>query len=180
MKRRIGNFTFGSRRASASKSGCGYAASTASMHLSSDCREFIALLRSEDVDFLIVGAAALAAHGRPRYSGDVDIWIRCDVETAARMERVIHGFGFGSTGLCAADFAQPDQVIQLGVAPNRIDILTGLTGLDFEGSWRYRAHLEFDGMTLPFIDRECLRKNKLSTGRPQDLADAAEMDRLRG
>lgn len=79
------------------------------MNLSTDCREFIALLRSESVDFLIVGAAALAAHGRPRYSGDVDFWIRCDEDTASKMERVIQKFGFASTKLTAQDFATPDK-----------------------------------------------------------------------
>lgn len=142
------------------------------MHLTSDCKEFIAWLLSEGVDFLVVGAAALAAHGRPRYSGDVDLWIRCDAPASQRMETVINKLGFGSTGLTASDFAQPDQVIQLGVAPNRIDILTGLTALDFSEAWDARVEIEFDGLKLPFLDRASLRRNKLATGRPQDLADA--------
>jgi len=146
------------------------------MNLTSDCREFIALLLSEGVDFLVVGAAALAAHGRPRYSGDVDLWIRCDGPTSERMETVIGKFGFASTGLSKDDFAQPDQVIQLGVAPNRIDILTGLTGLQFDEAWASRVGLELDGLRLPFIDRDSLRRNKLATGRPQDLADAQLLD----
>lgn len=146
------------------------------MNLTSDCREFIALLLSEGVDFLVVGAAALAAHGRPRYSGDVDLWIRCDQATSGRMENVIGKFGFASTGLSKEDFAQADQVIQLGVAPNRIDILTGLTGLQFDEAWASRVELELDGLRLPFIDRDSLRRNKLATGRPQDLADAQNLD----
>jgi len=141
------------------------------MHLSSDCKEFLALLRSEDVDFLMVGAAALAAHGRPRYSGDVDVWIRCDPGTATKMERVIEKFGFASTGLKAGDFLQPDQVIQLGVAPNRIDILTGLTGLDFTSAWDWRIELPLDGCILPFLDRASFIANKRATGRTQDAAD---------
>ena len=141
------------------------------MNLSKDCKEFIALLRSEGVDFLVVGAAALAAHGRPRYTGDIDLWIRCDTETSERMERVLERFGFGSTGLRAADFAEPNKVIQLGVAPNRVDILTGLTGLEFEAAWNKRIDLPLDDETLPFLDKDSLRDNKKATGRPQDIAD---------
>ena len=141
------------------------------MNLSKDCKEFIALLRSEGVDFLVVGAAALAAHGRPRYTGDIDLWIRCDTETSERMERVLERFGFGSTGLRAADFAEPNKVIQLGVAPNLVDILTGLTGLEFEAAWNKRIDLPLDDETLPFLDKDSLRDNKKATGRPQDIAD---------
>ncbi len=145
------------------------------MNLSKDCREFIALLRSEGVDFLVVGAAALAAHGRPRYSGDVDFWIRCDAQTAAQMERVIEKFGFASTKLKAADFADPDQVIQLGVAPNRIDILTGLTALKFDEAWIKRVEVKIDGLKLPVLDRESFRVNKAALGRNKDLADIEDL-----
>jgi hypothetical protein len=146
------------------------------MHLSNDCKEFIALLRSEGVDFLVVGAAALAAHGRPRYTGDIDLWIRCDTDTSRRMGRVIEGFGFGSTGLTSADFATPDQVIQLGVAPNRVDVLTGLTGLKFAEAWDKRVELPLGDQVLPFLDKESLRTNKQATGRPQDIADLQILD----
>lgn len=148
------------------------------MHLSSDCKEFLALLRYEGVDFLMVGAVALAAHGRPRYSGDVDVWIRCDHETALKMERVIENFGFASTGLKAADFACPDQVIQLGVAPNRIDILTGLTGLSFASAWANRVELELDGALLPFLDKASFITNKKAIGRAKDLADIEELGEI--
>jgi hypothetical protein len=145
------------------------------MNLSKDCREFIALLRSQGVDFLVVGAAALAAHGRPRYSGDVDFWIRCDADTAAKMERVIESFGFASTKLRAADFAKADQVIQLGVAPNRIDILTGLTALKFDDAWAKRVDVQIDGILLPVLDRESFRVNKAALGRNKDLADIEDL-----
>ena len=145
------------------------------MNLSKDCREFIALLRSQEVDFLVVGAAALAAHGRPRYSGDVDFWIRCNADTAAKMERVIEGFGFASTKLKAADFAEANQVIQLGVAPNRIDILTGLTAWNFGEAWVKRVEVEIDGLMLPVLDRESFRVNKAALGRNKDLADIEDL-----
>ena len=146
------------------------------MHLSDDCKEFIALRRSEGVDFLIVGAAALAAHGRPRYTGDIDIWMRCNKETARRMGNVIARFGFESTGPTAADFAEQNCIIQLGVAPNRVDILTGLTGLEFDTAWEKRVELPLADQILPFLDKESLRANKKATGRPQDLADLETLD----
>lgn len=156
--------------------GCKSAALPASMHLSSDCKEFLALLHSEKVDFLVVGAMALAAHGRPRYSGDVDLWIRCDEETALKMVRVIERFGFASTGLSKDDFATPDLVVQLGIAPNRIDILTGLTGLDFSSTWDARVTLEMDGIPLPFIDKASFIENKRAIGRAKDIADIDELE----
>jgi hypothetical protein len=117
----------------------------------------------------------LAAHGRPRYSGDVDFWIRCDADTAAKMERVIESFGFASTKLRAADFAKADQVIQLGVAPNRIDILTGLTALKFDDAWAKRVDVQIDGILLPVLDRESFRVNKAALGRNKDLADIEDL-----
>lgn len=91
------------------------------------------------------------------------------------MERVIEGFGFAPTNLKAADFARPDQVIQLGVAPNRIDILTGLTALNFDDAWAKRAEIELDGSVLPFLDRESFRRNKEALGRNKDLADVEDL-----
>ena len=91
------------------------------------------------------------------------------------MERVIEGFGFASTNLKAADFTEADQVIQLGVAPNRIDILTGLTALRFEDAWAKRVEIELGGLMLPFLDRESFRRNKEALGRNKDLADVEDL-----
>jgi hypothetical protein len=150
------------------------------MPLNPDSREFIELLLSEGVDFLVVGGVALAAHGRPRYTGDINFWIRCDSAMGERMERVVRKFGFASTGLKASDFGTADQVIQLGVAPHRIDILTGLSGLVFSEAWEKRVHFTLDGLTVPFLDRESLRANKRATGRPQDMADLETLDEIAG
>ena len=139
------------------------------MHLGKDLKEFIGLLRSERVRFLVVGAAALAVHGRPRYTGDVDFWIECSPRNAAKMQRVFGKFGFGGTRSC--DFEKPDHIIQLGRPPNRIDILTGLTGVTFASCWRRKVVRQVEGFRLPFLDLKSLRANKKATGRPQDLAD---------
>ncbi len=139
------------------------------MHLGKDLKEFIGLLRSERVKFLVVGAAALAVHGRPRYTGDVDFWIECTPANAKKMQKVFQFFGF--TGTKPADFRVPDQIIQLGRPPNRIDILTGLTGVAFAFCWKRRVVKAVEGIRLPFLDLESLRTNKKAVGRPQDLAD---------
>ena len=139
------------------------------MHLGKDLKEFIGLLRSERVRLPVVGAAALAVHGRPRYTGDVDFWIECNPGNAKRMQNVLENFGF--IGTEPADFQLPDQIIQLGRPPNRIDILTGLTGVVFASCWKRRQVRNVEGIRLPFLDLQSLRINKRATGRPQDLAD---------
>jgi len=116
------------------------------MRLEKDLREFIALLNSNEVEYVIVGAFALAFHGRPRYTGDIDILVRPSPDNGAKLERAISVFGFSSVGLSAADFLAPDQVVQLGRAPNRIDILTSLTGVDFEEVWDQRVESEIDAL----------------------------------
>lgn len=141
------------------------------MQLPEEWRAFIELLNSNEVEYLIVGAVALAYHGMPRYTGDLDILIRNSPENAKRLETALDRFGFASLGLTAADFVNSYQVIQLGVAPTRIDLLTSLTGVSFDEAWRERIHDEFVGVQTNIIGREALIKNKKSTGRPQDLAD---------
>jgi hypothetical protein len=141
------------------------------MRLSQDLREFIESLNSHEVEFLIVGSYALAYHGMPRYTGDIDILIRPAVENANRVESVIRSFGFASLGLKAADFLEPDQVVQLGQPPNRIDLLTALTGVTFDEAWPDREPGDLDGIPVQFIGRRAFVKNKRSTGRLKDRAD---------
>ncbi|MBZ5620640.1 MAG: nucleotidyltransferase [Acidobacteriia bacterium] len=141
------------------------------MRLSKDLREFIESLNSHAVEYVIVGAYALAYHGSPRYTGDVDILIRPSAENADRLEGAIRKFGFGSLGLGADDFREPYQVIQLGHPPNRIDLLTGLTGVLFDEAWEGREPGDLDGIPVQFIGREAFLKNKRATGRLKDRAD---------
>lgn len=141
------------------------------MNLHKDLREFVELLTALEVDFVIVGAFALAHHGYPRYTGDIDLFIEKSAENAERILGALQKFGFGDIGLTAEDFVSKDQVIQLGIAPNRIDILTFLSGVTFEEAWSSREWGEIGGLKVPFISRELLRRNKLTSGRPQDLAD---------
>src|SRR5947209_3442788 len=115
------------------------------MRLPRDLREFIELLNSQQVEYAIVGGWAFGFHARPRYTQDLDILVRATPENAARLERVVERFGFGSLGLAAGDFLVPGQVIQLGQPPNRIDLLTSLTGVEEDEVWQSRVPAELDG-----------------------------------
>ena len=141
------------------------------MKLTKDLREFIELLNSQRVEYVLVGAYAMAYHTRPRYTEDIDILVRPSPENAARLENVIRSFGFTSLGLSAADFQQQNQVVQLGQPPNRIDILTSISGVSFEEAWQGRQFGELDGITVPLLSKDCLIRNKKASGRDKDLED---------
>jgi hypothetical protein len=141
------------------------------MNLQKDLKEFIELLNALDVHFLIVGAFAMAHHGYPRYTGDIDLFVERTTENAERILTALRQFGFGDVGLAIEDFVNKDRVVQLGVAPNRIDLLTFLSGVSFEEAWSSREWGEIGGLKVPFISRDLLKQNKLACGRPQDLAD---------
>lgn len=145
------------------------------MRLQRDLKEFIGLLNSESVEYAIVGGWALGFHGRPRYTQDIDILIRATPDNAMRVKVAIDRFGFGSLGLTASDFLAPGQVIQLGHPPNRIDLLTSLTGLTAEEIWAATEPGELDGLLVRFLGRAALIKNKKATGRPQDRVDVEEL-----
>jgi predicted nucleotidyltransferase len=139
--------------------------------LNQDFREFIQSLNDNGVRYLVVGGYAVALHGHPRYTKDIDIWIELSEANAARLVEALREFGFGSLGLEVADFLVADQIIQLGYPPNRIDLITSLEGVDFETCYEVRVEVEIDDVTVNFIDLENLKQNKKATGRLQDLAD---------
>jgi hypothetical protein len=145
------------------------------MRLQRDLREFIGLLNSESVEYAIVGGWALGFHGRPRYTQDIDILIRATPANAVRLEAAIDRFGFASLGLAAQDFLASGQVIQLGHPPNRIDLLTSLTGVSDAEIWESVERGELDGVPVFFIGRATLIKNKKATDRPRDRADVEEL-----
>ena len=141
--------------------------------LNKDFKEFIELLRSNEVKFLVVGAHALAAHGHPRYTGDLDIWVRPAPENIGRLICALHAFGFESLGICAEDFSVPDAMVQLGYPPARIDLLTTIDGVTFDACYAKRANVAVMGLLLPVISVDHLIRNKLATGRTKDRADVA-------
>jgi hypothetical protein len=121
--------------------------------LHKDLRAFSGLLNSNEVEYLLVGGYALAFHGVPRYTGGIDILLRNTAENAARLEHAIAAFGFAALGLAATDFLQPDCEVQFGLPPNRIDLLTSITGVGFDEAWAGREPAELDGLPVAFIGR---------------------------
>jgi predicted nucleotidyltransferase len=147
--------------------------------LSSDLREFIHLLNTKSVKYVVVGAWALAFHGRPRYTGDIDIFVARQPDNADRLMEVIEAFGFGQTGIQRNDFLQVDHVIQLGRAPNRIDILTGISGVGFDEAWESREQGIISDVAVFFISRDLLIKNKRAADRDKDQADIKLLEKTR-
>jgi predicted nucleotidyltransferase len=137
----------------------------------SDFREFIESLNANHVRYLVVGGYAVAFHGHPRYTKDLDIWIESKPENARELVKALKQFGMESLGLVENDFLVDDQVVQLGFAPNRIDILSSVDGVDFSDCYSHRVHIQIDGIEVDFISLSDLKKNKLASGRHQDLAD---------
>ncbi len=139
--------------------------------LNRDFKEFIESLNDNGVRYLVVGGYAVALHGYPRYTKDIDIWLERTPENAKRAIDALNQFGFGSLGLQAADFLEPDQIIQLGYPPARIDLLTTIPGVSFDECYKSRVVVDVDGVQVNFIDLENLKKSKRASGRYQDLAD---------
>jgi len=143
--------------------------------LQTDLREFIELLNSRRVEFVVVGGHAVAFHGNPRYTGDIDFLVGQDARNSERLADVLREFGFGE--VAADTFTAADRVIQLGRPPNRIDLLTTISGVSFEEAWGSRVPAELDGLPVTFLGRDALLKNKRASGRPKDLADVDELER---
>ena len=150
------------------------------MPLTKDWREFIELLNSNEVDYLIVGGVAVAWHGHPRFTSDIDILVRPTSANAECVIQALRQFGFAQLGLTPDDINQPDQIIQLGYPPNRIDLLTSISGIDFDDAWAARVEGEMDGVRARFIGFDDLIRNKESTGRGKDLGDASVLRERRG
>ena len=161
------------------KSGCRSlltsATSVTPMPLNKDLREFVELLNSKGVEYLVVGAFAVAFHGFPRYTADLDLLVRPTAENADRLLRALSQFGFGKLGFQAVDFRSPGMVVQLGVKPNRIDLLTAISGVGFDEAWETRSEAGLEGIPTQFIGRAALLRNKEQTGRAKDLGDAEEL-----
>jgi hypothetical protein len=147
------------------------------MSVNRDFRDLFAALNDAGAEYLVVGAHALAAHGHVRATKDIDVWVRADPGNAVKVHRALDAFGAPLDNLTPADLAAPDVVFQIGVAPNRIDILTVVSGLTFEEAWPARVRSRYGDQAIAVLSREHLIQNKLASGRLQDLAD---VERLRG
>jgi Nucleotidyltransferase of unknown function (DUF6036) len=144
--------------------------------LNQDFKEFIQSLNANSVRYLVVGGYAVALHGYPRYTKDIDVWVEMTSENAFKVVKALEQFGFGSLDLKESDFNVPDQIIQLGYPPRRIDILTTLPGVEFSECFPAHIVVDMEGVSVNFIDLESLKKNKKATGRHQDLADLENLE----
>ena len=141
------------------------------MRLSNDLREFLESLNSRDIDYVIVGAHSLAFHAWPRYTGDLDILVRATPENAAKVVDLLNHFGFADAGFKESDFTEPEQLIQLGHAPNRIDLLTSIPDVSSDEALAGKVVAELDGIPVFILSKATLIQNKRAVGRPQDIAD---------
>ena len=146
------------------------------MELHRDFRELLESFNAHGVEYVLVGAYALAFHGAPRYTGDLDLFVRPTFENAHRLIAALGDFGFGSLDLAVEDFTAPDRVVQLGVPPVRVDLVTSLTGVTWDEVWSARTAMAAGGIRIAVIDRAAFIKNKRATGRPKDLVDAGLID----
>ncbi len=144
--------------------------------LNPDFRDMLSAFCDQQVEFMVVGAYALAAHGLPRATGDIDLWIRCSEDNAPRVWRAIADFGAPLSGLTLDDLKTPGTVFQIGLPPRRIDILTAIDGVGFEDAWPERFEVELEGLKIPIIGRDHLLQNKKAAGRPKDKADVAWLE----
>jgi len=141
--------------------------------------DFAALLRelsAAEARFMVVGGYAVSFHSRPRATGDIDVWVEPTAANAARVFRALRAFGAPLQGLVEADLTQPEVVYQIGVPPRRIDLLTSLTGLNFDEAWAERTPGLLGGLEVHFLGREALIRNKRALGRARDLADLESLE----
>lgn len=148
------------------------------MKLQRDLREFVELLNSHGVEYLVVGGHAVAFHGYPRFTGDIDFLVRSSEQNAAKIGEVLEVFGFPGAERLRDALTTKGKIVQLGYPPNRIDLLTSASGLDFDEAWQQAVRGELDGLPVHFLDRESLMRNKRAAGRAKDLADLEELEKL--
>ena len=146
------------------------------MKLHPDSREFIELLTSHGVERVLVGGHAVAYHGYPRFTGDIDFFFRPTVENARRLRSALDEFGFTQLELTPEQLIEPGRVVQLGRPPNRIDLLSTISGVDFDTVWNGRIEGQVDGLTVDIIGLGELLQNKRASGRLKDLADLEELE----
>ncbi|MDB4913832.1 MAG: hypothetical protein JWM95_1476 [Gemmatimonadetes bacterium] len=142
-----------------------------------DFRDLLREFVTQHVIFLVVGAHALAVHGIPRATGDLDVWVKPTPENASRVVAALASFGapLEDLGIAMDDFIRPDVVAQLGLPPYRIDILTSISGVDFESAWQDRVEANVAGVEVPVLGRASFQMNKRASGRPKDLADLSAL-----
>jgi hypothetical protein len=145
--------------------------------LNQDFRDLLSVFNDHGVEFLVVGAHALAAHGHVRATKDLDVWVRPSASNARRVISALQAFGAPTDAVSESDFATPGITFQIGVEPVRIDIITAIDGVSFEPAWQNRIAAEYGGVTVFVLSKDDLITNKRASARPQDLADIAALER---
>lgn len=149
------------------------------MTLAKDFEDFVKLLNQHEVEYMVVGGYALAFHGKPRHTGDLDIWINISQKNASLILKVLNSFGMSSMGFKKEDFLKPGYVTQIGYPPLRIDILNSIDGVDFKEAVKQMNRIEIEkDLSLNYIGLSDFIKNKQASGRIQDLADIQEISKL--
>ena len=143
-----------------------------------DFRDLLALFAAHHVEHLIVGGYALAFHGAPRFTGDLDIFVKPDAANAQRILTALEAFGFTSPDLTTGDFERPGHVVQLGVPPVRIDLITSITGVSWDEAWAGRVMGRYGGVPVCYIGRRQFVLNKRATGRTKDVADIERLGEI--
>ena len=141
------------------------------MEINQDFKDLLALFNEQEVDYIIVGGYALAFHGAPRFTGDIDLWIRPTVENAENIIQALVDFGFGSLGIDTQDLTKDDQVVQLGYPPVRVDLMTTIDGISFDSAFSSSIETYYGKIKVKMITKDDLIKNKKAVGRYKDLAD---------
>jgi hypothetical protein len=144
-----------------------------------DFYEFLQLLNAHCVDYVIVGGYAVARHGYPRFTGDLDVLVLPSQPNAEKIMTVLDAFGFSFDNLSAQDFLQPGMIVQLGIAPGRIDLITSIEGVSNEDVFSTKVTDQWEDLAVFIIGLEQLIRNKRAAGRPQDIADAAMLEKRR-
>lgn len=140
--------------------------------LNPDFKDILSTFIEAKVEFLVVGGYAMAAHQLPRATKDLDLWVRPERNNAQRVLQALDAFGVPRHGLTEADLEKEGTIYQVGVPPNRVDVITVVEGVQFETAWNSRDHVEIEGLRIPVISRRHLILNKRTVARPQDLLDA--------
>ena len=147
------------------------------MILAQDFEEFVALLNKHGVQYMVVGGYALAFHGKPRHTGDLDIWIGISKKNADKMLDVLKEFGLSAQGFTKDDFLKEGYITQIGYPPLRIDILNSIDGVDFKDAYKNKKEVDLDGLTITYIGLQDFIKNKEASGRSQDINDIASLQK---
>lgn len=145
------------------------------MEISKDFEEFFGLLNKHEVRYLVVGGYAVAIHGRPRFTNDIDIFLDANEPNAWNVMAALQEFGFGHVGIALDDLVKPNQVIQLGYPPFRIDLLTSISGVTFAAAWPRKVSAKYGDQIVYFIGKEDLVSNKKNAGRKRDLEDLDDL-----